>query len=1148
MPTLRDVALDDKYTLEQGRVLLSGVQALVRLPLLQRQRDRAAGLNTAGFISGYRGSPLGGYDSALLRAQRHLQAHDIHFQPGLNEDLAATAVWGTQQLDADPNRTVDGVCALWYGKGPGVDRSGDPFRHGHVSGSARHGGVLLVCGDDHAGKSSTVTQHSEPVLMAAQIPVLYPASIQEILDFGLYGWALSRYAGVWVGLKCVNETAEATATVDIDPQRVTVLCPDRPLPPEGIHYQPAFGPLNEERHLLHVRLPRVQAFARANTIDRVVFPPGVLGIITAGKAYGDVRHALQRLGIDAERAQQLGIGVYKPGLVWPLEPQRLREFAAGCQEVLVVEEKTPIIEQQAAHILYACQPRPRLLGRHDTEGQPLLPGDVPLDPVPLALVIGQRLRVLGRTDAALEVHLADLSARWARPLQPASRVVQRQAYFCSGCPHNRSTTVPEGSQALSGIGCHTMALWMNRHTAKPTQMGGEGMNWTGMAPFTRTPHIFQNMGDGTYAHSGLLAIRAARLSGANITFKILFNDAVAMTGGQAVEGPLTVPMVAEQLRAEGIERIEILSEQPRHYRRQRLPSGIRVQDRGQLDAVQRELRQVPGVSVLIYDQTCAAEKRRRRKRGQYPDPAQRVFIHPEVCEGCGDCAVQSNCVSIQPLETPLGRKRRIDQASCNKDFTCLQGFCPALVTVEGGSLRRPDAAAWSEAEYAALPEPSLGDLAVAPCNILITGIGGTGVVTVGAVLAMAAHLDGAAAQVYDMTGLAQKNGAVLSHLRLAAHPEQLHAAAIGVAEADVVLGGDLIVTGSLDALRTLAAGRSQVVVNSSVVPTAQFLQQPDLDFAAERFLQSLAEQVGEAGLHPVAATELAQYRLGDSIGANFLLVGYAWQLGYLPLSAAAIQRAMELNGVAVAFNQQAFALGRLLAHNPARVVMPAAESTAGFGDIDELIAQRAEHLLHYQDQAYAMRFRTLVNKVRRVEAERLGGRTELTAAVAQSLWRVMAYKDEYEVARLYTEAAFRQRLDQQFSGAYRLRFHFSPPLSPVDSATGRPRKWAVGSWVLPLLRGLARLKGLRGTVFDPFGYTTERRLERQLLHDYQQQIEDILDALNRDNYAFAVELAGLAGQIRGFGVVKQARIDRIQARQTELMAAYRASDPDIQAV
>ena len=1143
---LRDASLDDKYADTGKPCLASGPQALVRLLLTQRRRDAAAGLNTAGFVSGYRGSPLGYVDQTLWEAKSWLDEHHIVFQPGINEDLAATAVWGTQQLAIARDATVDGVFALWYGKGPGVDRSGDPFKHGSLTGSHPRGGVLLLLGDDHPGKSSTVAHHSEQAMVAHQIPVLYPANVTEVVRLGLLGWALSRYAGCWTGFKCVNEAIEQTATLEGEEALDIVLPPTGELPPEGVHYRGVYAPARDEQIHKRHRLPLVHRFWRANRGDRAEF--GVerprLGIVTAGKAWGDVMQALQHLGIDAARARALGLDVYKVGMIWPLEPEGLREFADGCEELFFVEEKSAFLEPQAAALLYNQPARPRITGKADDAGDTLLPSDLQLDYVQVALALCRRLRRLGLADTALEARAAVLESLRCGLATGPEATPRRGPFFCSGCPHNTSTVVPEGSQAIAGIGCHGMAMWAKPGTTLlGTHMGGEGVTWAALQHFTSRRHMFQNIGDGTYYHSGLLAIRQAVAAKANITYKVLFNDAIAMTGGQPVEGELSPALVAQQVLAEGVRRVVLVTDDVTRHPAGSLPAGVPVRPRSELDAVQRELREAPGCTVLIYEQTCAAEKRRRRKRGTLADPARRMFINEAVCEGCGDCSVQSGCVSIEPLETPLGRKRRINQSSCNKDMSCARGFCPSFITVEGVQMRRRQAARLDQARIDALPRPAEAPMPAGGTGIMMAGIGGTGVVTVGAVLAMAAHLQGMRASVYDMTGMSQKNGAVLSHLRLSAADAPIVTQTVGLGEARLVLAFDLVAAVSEEAFRTLSAD-TRFVANDRVQITPSFNFNPDERVDTGFLLRKVQSRLAEGHLARVDATGTALALCGDAIGANFFLVGVAVQKGWLPVSLEAVQRAVEMNGVQVRFNLDAIALGRLWAHEPAAVEAMARDTGVVAPEpeplgLDALIADRSRRLTEYQDAAYARRYQAALQPLREAEARVAPGSTVLTETAARTLHRLMAYKDEYEVARLHTGPALQAALAAQFEGSPRLRFHLAPPLfARRDPATGQLQKREFGAWVLPLMRVLTRLKGLRGSVLDPFGHTAERRMERALITEYETLLARLTRELTPHNHAAAVDLAAVAGTIRGYGHVKARNHARAVEEQKRLTAVF----------
>jgi len=1143
-PKLADVTLDDKFTLPSGRAYMTGIDALVRLLIMQKQRDRAAGLNTAGFVSGYRGSPLGGLDQALWRAAKHLDAHDVVFTPGVNEELAMTAVRGSQEVTLFPGAKVDGVYGMWYGKGPGLDRSVDALKHANAVGTSKYGGVLAVVGDDHACKSSTLPHQCEHVFMGVSAPVLHPANVQEVLDFGLFGWALSRYCGCWVGFKLITENCDSAASVDVDPDRITIKIPEMfELPPGGVHARWPDKPLEQEARLNLYKIYAAREFVRVNGLNYVALdaPRARLGIVTTGKSHLDVLQALEDLGIGEDKAAELGIRVFKVGMPWPLEPVSIHAFAQGLEEILVVEEKRSIIEDQLTGQLYnwPVERRPRVIGEYDEHGRSLLPNLAELTPAMVARAIASRISRYYQSEE-IDRRLEFLHKK-EQSLAAPRQIIERTPFFCSGCPHNTSTNVPEGSRAMGGIGCHYMVTWMDRRTETFTQMGGEGATWIGQAPFTETQHVFQNLGDGTYFHSGILAIRAAIAAKVNITYKLLYNDAVAMTGGQPLDGELTVPELAEQLHGEGVARIAVVTDEPDKYPRTMLSMpGLTVHHRDDLEAVQLELRGVRGTSVLLYDQTCAAEKRRRRKLGTYPDPAKRVFINDAVCEGCGDCGVQSNCLSVLPKETELGRKRMIDQSACNKDFSCVKGFCPSFVTIEGGGLRKRKADA-AEASFAVLPEPPPLPLEV-PWNTVVTGIGGTGVLTVSSILGMAAHLEGKGCTVLNLSGLAQKFGPVVSHVRIARRQEDIHAVRVAAGDADLLLGCDLVVTADEDPLAKVNIERSHAVVNAFESPTAAFTRDPDVVFPSAAMKAKIEEEVGAAKTHFIDATALATALLGDAIAGNLFLLGYAYQKGLVPVAARAISRAIELNGVAVAFNRQAFEWGRRAAVDRASVERIAHVDAAPKADrdIDALIAHRAQFLEDYQDARWADRYRALVARVRSAEQSVGAADLPLTAAVAESYFKLMSYKDEYEVARLYTNGAFEAEIAEHFEGPYRLRFHLAPPLfAPRDPVNGHLRKLEFGGWMLGAFRVLARCKRLRGTRLDPFGYTAERRFERGLIGEYEATIGDLLERLTLGNRDIALEVARLPLSIRGFGHVKEAAAERAHARQRNLLARYR---------
>ncbi len=1146
--TLHDVSLDDKYDLSRQHIFVSGAQAVVRMLLMQRERDRRAGLDTAGFVSGYRGSPLGGLDQQLWKAQRQLSDAAIVFRPGLNEELAATACWGSQQTELLGEGRYDGVFALWYGKGPGVDRSGDVFRHANLAGSSKNGGVLALMGDDHMAESSTAAHASEFAFVDAMIPILNPAGVQELIDYGLYGYALSRFAGTWAAIKCVKDNIESTASVDVSLERLDLVIPEFEMPPGGLNVRVELDQLGQEARLHEFKRAAAAAFISANRLNRIVYsggPRARIGIVTAGKSYLDVRQALDEIGIDESRANQFGIRLFKVAAPWPLDREHIAGFAAGLEMVVVVEEKRSLLETQLREHLYGTADQPVVVGKRDERGDWLFPAKGALDPNDIAIVLGERiLEVIGPSE--------EISARVARlrqfqaMLADTTDVSARTPYFCSGCPHNSSTKVPEGSLAAAGIGCHFMALWMDRSTVGFTQMGGEGAQWVGQAPFSKRGHIFQNLGDGTYNHSGALALRFAVASGANITYKILYNDAVAMTGGQPHEGHLSVGMIADQVRAEGVERIAVVTDEPDKYIGVvAFPAGATIHHRDDLDAVQRGLREVKGVSVLIYDQTCAAEKRRRRKRGTFPDPDKRVFINELVCEGCGDCGVASNCVSVQPVETEFGRKRRIDQSSCNKDFSCVNGFCPSFVTVHGAKLRKAEGKAGGADPLDGVPEPQLFDLGDEGWAAIIDGIGGTGVVTIGAVLGMAAHVEGKGCGLIDMAGLAQKGGAVFSHLRIAKRPADIHAIRVSAGKADLVLGCDLVVSGAKKVLAAAREGQTMFVGNTAEVMPGDFARSADFSLPVERIKKAIRKAVGEDRAHFFDATGTASVLFGNSVGANMFMLGFAYQLGTLPLSADAIEKAIELNGQAVEMNVAAFRWGRRAAHEP-EFVRKLAEGTRRpepkAETLDEIVARRAEFLAGYQNRAYAERYRARVAAVRGAEQRAAPGSTVVSEAVARNLFKLMAAKDEYEVARLYADGSFRRKLAAQFSGYERLEFHLAPPVLGRKDAAGNPRKSSFGPWMMTGFRLLAAMKGLRGTPFDPFAHSRDRKLEQRLLAEYEADIDAIVAGLAPDKLEAAAALGSLPAIIRGYGHVRQASAERAAGERRRLLERLEAGD------
>jgi indolepyruvate ferredoxin oxidoreductase len=1167
---LESVTLDDKYTLPEGAAFMSGVQALVRLPMIVRQRDALQGKRTAAFISGYRGSPLGNYDQALWSAREHLAKQDIVFQPGVNEELAATALWGTQQLGFAPpgDNRFDGVFGIWYGKGPGVDRCSDVFKHANMAGTTPWGGVLAVAGDDHVAKSSTAAHQSDHIFKACGLPVFFPASVQDILDLGVHALTMSRFAGVWAGMKTIQEIVESSASVDVSASRVNVVLPDFPMPPGGLHIRWPDDALTQEARLFNHKWYAALAYIRANRLNHNVIegPRDRFGLIASGKAYNDTRQALLDLGLDDARCRELGIRLHKVAVVWPLEANTAREFATGLQEILVVEEKRQLIEYQLKEELYNWRDdvRPNILGKFDEpEGdrsggeyasdnpssRTLLRAAADLSPAIVAQAVAKRLTKLGvdaTTQAMLDARVAQILAK-QQALEVIEVKADRQPWFCSGCPHNTSTRVPEGSRAMAGIGCHFMSVWMNRSTVGFTQMGGEGVPWVGQQPFSNTQHVFANLGDGTYFHSGLLAIRQSIAAGVNITYKILYNDAVAMTGGQPLgerpEGH-SVVQIANSVTAEGARRVVIVTDQPEKYDGVNgLPSGVTIHHRDELDRIQRELRDTAGCTALIYDQTCATEKRRRRKRGKMVDPAVRVFINELVCEGCGDCSVQSNCISVEPLETEFGRKRTINQSTCNKDLSCLKGFCPSFVTVEGGQLKKAQRQAQPTPEsLGELPEPILPSLSQAAQHggygIVVAGVGGTGVITIGQVLGMAAHIEGLGIVTQDAAGLAQKGGATWSHVLMAPRFEDIRTTRVALGAADLILGCDPIVSASKETLLRMGAGRTRVALNANSTPTASFIQNSkQWENPSDRCVAAIGQTLEGQGLGTLQANAMATTLMGDTIFVNPMVMGFAWQKGWLPVRKESIHRAMELNGVQVKANQLAFEWGRWAAHAPERVadlLQPAQRvQFQAPQSLQAMVDQRAAFLTAYQNQAYAQSYRDFVAGV----AQRSD---TLARVVARQLFKLMAYKDEYEVARLHTQTDVLQRVADRFEGDFKIHHHLAPPLLAKRNERGELTKQKFGGAMRWALSVLPHFKGLRGTALDPFGYTEERRTERALIGEYRALIEEVMQGDLQGRKDLALQLANLPEEIKGYGHVKARNLTQVRARWQALLGQWRA--------
>ncbi|MBR0661793.1 indolepyruvate ferredoxin oxidoreductase family protein [Roseomonas oryzicola] len=1120
-----DATLEERWDATGGPVLLTGTQALVRLPMLRQEMDAALGWKTGGFISGYRGSPLGGFDKELGRQQKRLKAHDIVFQPGLNEDLAATAVWGTQQVGLYPGARVDGVFAIWYGKGPGVDRSGDVLRHANSAGTDPKGGVIALAGDDPSSKSSTITSGCEYAFMDAEIPVLDPADVGEVLEFGLKGIALSRFAGVWAGVKCVADTMDASMTVLLDPARYATRDPQGlALPPGGLHIRGGDSPIAQEERLRHFKLPHAVAFARANGFDRMVIdsPQARFGIAVRGKAYAVLRQAMEEAGISDALAREHGLRLWKIGLAWPLDAEAARAFADGLEEILVVEDRRPVVEPQIRDALYHAVQRPRVIGKTDEAGRPLLSDLTELDVGQILRALAARLPEALRTDR-LRARIAELDAL-ARMQEPPLHL--RDPYFCPGCPHNSSTRIPEGSRALAGIGCHYLARFMNRNSDAYTQMGGEGMPWIGQAPFTTEEHVFANIGDGTWGHSGSLTVRFAVASKANMTFKILVNGAVAMTGGQTPEGEIDVPHIAAQLRAEGVERIEIVSDdEDRHKGNPLIPPGTGFHHRSELEAVQKALREVKGVTAIIYDQECATERRRKRKRDLAPKAERRVMINPRVCEDCGDCSRASNCLAVEPVETEFGRKRKIDQSACNQDLSCVQGFCPSFVTLVGAK----PAEHHVTASGAAPPEPVRPEVQGEAWNLLMAGVGGQGVSSLAAILGQAAHLEGRPVRSLDFLGLAQKGGGVYAQLRIGAPgaaPDSISGARIGAGSADLLIAADMVVAHGRTARPLLGPERTVAVVNADLAPTAQFVKDTGTRYHAAEMLESIRHACRDTIALP-GATRVTE-ELGDAVYLNVYLLGIAYQRGLVPLSAEAIGRALELNGAQVALNKEAFARGRAAAMGDLQPPAHVAET------LDSLIARRVADLTAYQNARYAKDYAAFVAKVGAAEQAALPGEERLSRAVATQLHRLMATKDEYEVARLHSLPEWKDALTHGFTGTQAIEMHLAPP------ALGEQKR-RFGPWMFRAMGLLRHGKVLRGTALDPFGRTEERRMERALPGEFRAGMERFLAALP-GSHATACDWAEAWAGVKGFGPIKARNLVGVRARLAQIEAPAIAAE------
>ena len=1150
-----DYTLDDKYLLDEGKVFLSGTQALVKLPLIQKKIDELNGINTAGFISGYPGSPLGGYDHALHQASSFLKKNEIVFQPGINEDLAATALHGSQQTTLVDNPKYDGVFGLWFGKGPGVDRSGDALKHGNYAGSSKYGGVIALAGDDHSAKSSTTAHQSDHAFIHFGMPILNPATVQDYIDFGLLGIAMSRYSGCWIGMKCITDTVESAASVDIGLDRFKPEFPEDLPSDDDLHLQWGYIPALSETRLYKKRLPAAQAFAKVNSLDKVIFQgKRKLAIVTSGKAYLDVRQALDELGLDDKTCEEIGVSLFKVGMVWPLEPDNIMNFVEGNDEVLVIEEKRPIVEDQLMKYLFNHEKRPLIIGKTDENGEYLIPSEGELSPSSLSLIIAKRIQKLS-LDIDLSNKIQEIDDLILNINSAPVSDLFRLPSFCAGCPHNTSTKVPDDSFAFGGIGCHGMATFMpERKTYNLGQMGGEGVMWTGIAPFTETEHIFQNLGDGTYYHSGILAIRAAIASKANITFKILVNDAIAMTGGQDISGKVQVDSLSWQVHSEGAKKVVVMTDYPEKYPpSSSFAPGVEILHRDELDKVQRELREIKGVTVILYDQYCATELRRRRKRGLAEEPDKRIFINPLVCEGCGDCGVQSNCIAIEPHESKFGRKREINQSACNKDYSCTKGYCPSFLTVTGGSLKKKgndldDKLNSQNSLSENLPTPEVAELHK-PFNILLTGIGGSGVITLGAILGTAAHLEGKGSSTLDVAGLAQRNGPVTSHLRVANSPSELHSTRIATGSADLIIGCDIVVTTGMEPVSKISKNRTHMVINSHVAPTSNFASNPDLDLSSARMIKGLKEVASNDLMHLINATKFATSLMGNAIAANLFLVGYAIQKGLFPISLTAVERAIELNGVSVQMNKESIYWGRLAAIDIKKVESIAlndVEAKIVVETLDSVIDDRYDFLVGYQNKKYADQYKALVLRIKDIDMSVSNNEESLSMAAAKFYFKLMAYKDEYEVARLHTGDEIKKYLDDKLEGNYKIEYSLAPPvLGGRDKLTGRYPKRKLPSVTYYLFALMKRFKVLRGTPFDIFGMSSHRKTERKLIVEYEEMMSRVINKVDINNYDSAVKIASLPDHIKGYDVVKEANIEKTKLLKQQYFNEFNGTNINI---
>ena len=1123
---IKKVSLDDKYKLENKYILVNGTQALVRATLVQKSRDEKEKLNTAGFVTGYRGSPVGNVDLQFNKVERLISNKNIKFHPGLNEDIAATSLWGSQQAELRGESDYDGVFGLWYGKGPGVDRSGDVFRHSNLAGTSKNGGVIAAMGDDHSGESSTVLFQSEYAFKDAMIPILSPSGVQELIDYSIIGWSLSRYASVWVGLKCLKDTIDATEIVDGSPDRIKIIYPENPTKRGDLSIRVGDTPHAQEERLHRQKLPAVKKFAFENKIDREGFKKSKkskIGIVSSGKSWLDIEHALELLDIEENKADQIGLTTYKIGLVWPVEPTRLKSWAEGLDTIIIVEEKRKLLEEQIKNILFGVINQPKIYGEKDLNNNILFKNEGVLEPVDIAVKLA--------TIFKKEIKLTNLDKQvdYLRELLfPKSNAIveDRTPYFCSGCPHNTSTKVPDSSRAYAGIGCHYMALWMDRNTEGYTHMGGEGANWIGEAPFSNRDHIIQNMGDGTYNHSGIMSIRAAVAANVNITYKILYNDAVAMTGGQSHEGDIGALEILKELKAIGVKKVIGVYDEKEQLYLKEFENVVEMRPRDKIIETQEELKNIKGVSAIVYIQTCAAEKRRRRKKNLFPTPNKRVYINHEVCEGCGDCGTKSNCVSILPIDTELGRKRQINQSACNLDFSCINGFCPSFVTVTGAKIKKLETTYFEFPEFMSPKLPRIDKT----FNIVITGVGGTGVVTIGAILAMAAHLEDKGAGVMEMTGLAQKGGAVHIHCKISEKPEDLNAIRVALGDADSLIGGELMVSASNKTLSLLKRGKTRAVCNSVQANSGEFTRNRDFSLPVEGMQISLKAKIGPENIEFYDTAKLTEEILGDSIFSNMFLVGAAWQKGLIPLSQESILEAIKLNGASVEGNLNAFKLGRwsVVDLNSVKKLLIKREEISSDLSLTDIIEDRKNRLTNYQDSKLAKKYEELVNKACNLD-ENIG------ISVAKSYYKLLAYKDEYEVARLHV-SYLKDGIEKTFDNVGQIKFHLAPPLLSKKDKNGHLIKKEFGSWVFPILKILAKGKYLRGTIFDIFGYTSERKIERNLITEYEKDIELCLNNFSQDKINLILQRCLIPQEYKGFGHVKLKSIEDSKSNIISLMS------------